>query len=287
MTVTKRILSLASMALMTLAILVAIGPRSQARAADCFNPYAVGPTESWHSIANVCGIDFKTLWDANPDYHRRGYVLITGDQLTLPGREGKPPGGLTSYTVQPGDSWYRIAQNHNLTFRDLRAFNPKLWLKRCIFIRPGDVMMLPWLGAPAAEAAVEPAAEPAAEPAPAEAAAEPAPAEAAAEPAPAEAAAMDVSGCPADLTIFGSSFMAGGLLQVVSATPFDLYVAEGDQSQVAGQAQPEAILTILTDVSCHDGWLWWQVTDESQGLTGWAAMDLNAEGLPPIDPLTQ
>ena len=249
MTLTKRILSLASMALMTLAILVAIGPRSQARAADCFNPYAVGPTESWHSIANVCGLDFQALWDANPTYHRSGYVLYTGDQLTLPGRDGKPPAGLTAYTVVKGDSWYRIAQDHNLTFRDVRAFNPELWQKRHIIIHPGDVMMLPLLDAAVEEVEIVPIE------------------------------------CPADLTIFGPSFMTGGLLQVVSATPFDLYMAEGDRSQVAGQAQPGAVLKTLTDVTCVDGWLWWQATDESQGLTGWAVMDLNITGLPPVDPI--
>lgn len=263
MTLTKRILSLTSMALMTLAILVAIGPRSQARAADCFNPYAVGPTESWHSIANVCGIDFKALRDANPTHIRRGDVLYTGELLTLPGREYKPTAGLTSYTVVKGDSWYRIAQDHGLTFRDVRAFNPQLWQKRHIIIHPGDVMMLPLLGAAVAETPAESAAVEATQP----------------------PVAMDTSGCPADLTIFGSAFMTGGLLQVVSSTPFDLFVAQGDRSQVAGQAQPGAVLTVLTDVSCLDGWLWWQVTDESQGLTGWAAMDLNATGLPPIDPV--
>ena len=268
MTLTKRILSLASMALMTLAILVAIGPRSQAKAADCFNPYAVGPTESWHSIANVCGIPFQALRDANSDHIRKGDILFTGELLTLPGRDDKPPAGLTSYTVVKGDSWYRIAQDHNLTFRDVRAFNPHLWQKRHIIIHPGDVMMLPWLGAAVAEVSAEPA-----------------PAEAAVVEETQPAVEIEPIACPADLTIFGPAFMTGGLLQVVSSTPFDLYVAQGDQSQVAGQAQPGAILKILTDVSCLDGWLWWQVTDESQGLTGWAAMDLNATGLPPIDPV--
>ncbi len=74
-------------------------------------------------------------------------ILYTGELLTLPERDQKPPAGLTTYTVVKGDSWYRIAQDHNLTFRDVRAFNPELWLKRHIIIHPGDVMMLPWLGA--------------------------------------------------------------------------------------------------------------------------------------------
>lgn len=277
MTLTKRILSLASMALMTLAILVAIGPGSQAAAADCFNPYAVGPTESWHSIANVCKLDYDKLRELNHRYDRPRDILYVGDLLTLPDRDQKPQAGLFTYTVQPGDSWYRIAQDHNLTFRDVRAFNPKLWLKRCIFIRPGDVMMLPWTEPMAVETpVVETPVEPVAEPAPAEAVI-------VEETQP--PAAMDASGCPADLTVFSQTFMIGSLVKVASSTPFDLYVAEGDKSELAGQAQPEAVLKILTDVSCLDGWLWWQVTDESQGLTGWAAMDLNTTALPPINPV--
>ncbi len=271
MTLTKRILSLASMALMTLAILVAIGPRSQAKAADCFNPYAVGRTESWHSIANLCNIPFAELRAANQTHIRWRDILYTGELLTLPGRDLKPANGLTAYTVVKGDSWYRIAQNHGLTFRDVRAFNPKLWKQRHRFIHPGDVMMLPLAGAAAAVAPVEPVvAEVVVEPVVAEVVVEPV---VVAETQP--AAVMDASGCPADLTVFGPGFMTDGLLKVVSSTPFDLYVAEGDQSQVAGQAQPGAVLKILTDISCLDGWLWWQVTDESQNLTGWAAMDLN------------
>ncbi len=42
MTLTKRILSLASMALMTLAILVAIGPRSSASGGRLFQPLRRG-----------------------------------------------------------------------------------------------------------------------------------------------------------------------------------------------------------------------------------------------------
>jgi len=270
MTLTKRILSLISMTVMALAILIAIGPRSQARAADCFNPYAVGPTESWHSIANVCGIPFQALRDANPSHIRRGDILFTGELLTLPERDPKPESGPSAYTVAPGDSWYRIAQDHGLTFRDVRAFNPHLWLKRHEIIRPGDQMTLPLL-VPVAEEVViitdtaeAPAEAPAVETQP--------------------AFTLDASGCPTVLD-FGPAYSAGGLLKVVSAAPLDLYVAQGDRSQVAGQVAPDTILKVLTDTSCIDGWLWWQVTDEVQGLTGWAAVEFTA--VPVLDPITE
>ncbi len=226
MTRTKRILSLISMTVMALAILIAVGPASHARAADCFNPYAVGPTESWHSIANVCGIPFQALRDANPSHIRKGDILFTGELLTLPERDPKPEAGPGTYSVKPGDSWYRIAQDHGLTFRDVRAFNPHLWLKRHEIIRPGDQMMLPLLMPAAAETVIitdtaeTPAETPVAEPAP--------------------AITLDASGCPTTLD-FGPAYSAGGLLKVVSAAPLDLYAAQGDRSQVAGQVAPGVI----------------------------------------------
>lgn len=277
MTLTKRFLSLASMALMTLAILVAIGPRSQAKAADCFNPYAVGRTESWHSIANLCNIPFAELRAANQTHIRWRDILYTGELLTLPGRDLKPANGLTAYTVVKGDSWYRIAQNHGLTFRDVRAFNPKLWKQRHRFIHPGDVMMLPLAGAAAAVAPVEPVvAEVVVEPVVAEVVVEPV---VVAETQP--AAVMDASGCPADLD-FGASYSVGGLLQLDSPDPLDLYAAEGDRTTVVGQVAPGTVLQVLTNTSCIDGWLWWQVTDEPQGLTGWATAELTA--IPVLNP---
>ena len=273
MTLTKRILSLASMALMTLAILVAIGPGSQAAAADCFNPYAVGPTESWHSIANVCKLDYDKLRELNHRYDRPRDILYVGDLLTLPDRDQKPQAGLFTYTVQPGDSWYRIAQDHNLTFRDVRAFNPKLWLKRCIFIRPGDVMMLPWTEPMAVETPVveTPAVEtPAAE--------TPVVETPVVETSP---LLMDASGCPTMLD-FGDAYSIGHMLKVVSPTPLDLYANEGDRSQVVGTVAPETILKLMTNTACADGWLWWQVTDEAQGLTGWVSVEFTA--VPVLDP---
>ncbi len=172
--------------------------------------------------------------------------------------------------MKPGDSWYRIAQDHGLTFRDVRAFNPHLWLKRHEIIRPGDQMMLPLLMPAAAETVIitdtaeTPAETPVAEPAP--------------------AITLDASGCPTTLD-FGPAYSAGGLLKVVSAAPLDLYAAQGDRSQVAGQVAPGVILKVLTDASCIDGWLWWQVTDEAQALTGWAGVEVTA--VPVLDAVTE
>jgi LysM repeat protein len=313
--------------MLALALLIIFGTSSHAAGKDCFNPYAVGPTESWHSIADNCNIDYHALRDANASHIRHGDILYTGELLTLPDLPPKPESGLSTYTVAPGDSWYRIAQDNGLTFRDVRAFNPHLWKNRGEIIHPGDQFMLPLLvpvqteeaaaveepvaeeaateeapaeetateEAPAEEAATEeaPAEEAATEEAPAEGAAtEEAPAEeAATEEAPAEEAVaeepapaveMTESGCPTELTL-GAPYMAGGQVQVSGDAPINLYEAEGDLSTIVGQVAPGTILQVNTDVSCIDGWLWWQVTDESQGLTGWTGADIGA--IPVLDPV--
>lgn len=77
----------------------------------------------------------------------------TSAQTTLPQAQ---PGGLItptaigdssdgcSYTVQPGDTFYRIAVGNNLTLEELTAANPQI--SNPDILSPGDIVLLPGCG---------------------------------------------------------------------------------------------------------------------------------------------
>lgn len=92
----------------------------------------------------------------------------TSPQAALPPAQ---PGGLItptaigdssdgcSYTVQPGDTFYRIAVGNNLTLEELTAANPQI--SNPDILSPGDIVLLPGCGQGAsAETQPDPAQQP-------------------------------------------------------------------------------------------------------------------------------
>lgn len=110
--------------------------------ADAF-VYTVRQGEYWILIARKFGITYDALRAANSElWGLRGELIWTGDQMVIPGLTAADQWETTNYTVQPGDSWYRIADNFGVSYWDLRLDNLGLWQRRGIVIRPGDEMQI-------------------------------------------------------------------------------------------------------------------------------------------------
>ena len=69
---------------------------------------------------------------------RAGDGLVSGERLVIPA-DGTPPTSTTRYTVQPGDTLYRIAARYGTTVTAIATANnitdPNL-------IRPGQVLII-------------------------------------------------------------------------------------------------------------------------------------------------
>lgn len=145
--------------------------------------YTVRLGEYWILIARKFGVTYDALRGANGDlWALRGELIWPGDEMAIPGLTSADQWETLEYTVQPGDSWYRIADTFGVGYWDLRLDNLGLWRRRGIVIRPGDQMQIvnpnppsvaeqpavesavaaqPAAVAPAATATAQPAAAPA------------------------------------------------------------------------------------------------------------------------------
>ncbi len=113
--------------------------------------YVVQPGDSLYRIAARQGVDFNALMAAN-GFTSDKVIIYPGQVLILPGGSGGAaasgpasagPGG--SYTVQPGDSLYRIAARQGVDFDALMAANN--FTSGKVIIYPGEVLVLPGGGA--------------------------------------------------------------------------------------------------------------------------------------------
>ncbi len=89
------------------------------------NTYTVQAGDTLYAIAQRFGITVDALKSAN---NLTSNTLRVGQVLKIPtsssGTTPTPPtGGGTTYTVQPGDTLYRIAQNFGVTVKDLIDLN--------------------------------------------------------------------------------------------------------------------------------------------------------------------
>src|SRR5262245_10993066 len=132
--------------------------------------YVVQPGDSLYRIAARQGVDFVALMAAN-GFTSLNVIIYPGQVLILPGGSDSPatapespasgPGG--SYTVQPGDSLYRIAARQGVDFNALMEANG--FTSDTVIIYPGQVLVLPGgatspdTGAPASSVPAEPAPE--------------------------------------------------------------------------------------------------------------------------------
>lgn len=131
--------------------------------------YKVRLGEYWILIARKFGVTYDELRAANPElWTLRGELIWPGDEMSIPGLTAADQRATEEYTVQPGDSWYRIADMFGVSYWDLRLDNLGLWQRRGTVIRPGDQMQivapgpLAAIGEPSPATADEATAEPAA-----------------------------------------------------------------------------------------------------------------------------
>ncbi len=105
--------------------------------------YKVRLGEYWILIARKFGVTYDELRAANPElWALRGELIWPGDEMSIPGLTAADQRATEEYTVQPGDSWYRIADKFGVSYWDLRLDNLGLWRRRGIVIRPGDQMQV-------------------------------------------------------------------------------------------------------------------------------------------------
>ena len=114
-------------------------------------PYIVQPGDSLYRIAARQGVSISALMAAN-GFTTLNVILQIGQVLTLPGVPGVPAGGgaapnpgpttaAGTYTVQPGDSLYRIAAQQGVDFSALMAANGFTTDK--VILQIGQVLNIP------------------------------------------------------------------------------------------------------------------------------------------------
>lgn len=105
--------------------------------------YTVRLGEYWILVARKFGVTYTDLRAANGDlWVLRGELIWPGDEMAIPGLTAADQWATIEYSVQPGDSWYRIAATFGVSYWDLRLDTLGLWRRRGVVIRPGDQMQI-------------------------------------------------------------------------------------------------------------------------------------------------
>lgn len=90
------------------------------------NYYAILSGDTLYSIAQFFNVSLDDLLEANPAINP--YQLLVGQIVCIP--LATPPiaclAGTEYYTIQPGDTFYTIAQRFNTTVEDLIRLNPTI-----------------------------------------------------------------------------------------------------------------------------------------------------------------
>lgn len=100
--------------------------------------YWVQPGDTLWRIARRFGLTLQQLLNANPQIQNPA-LLYVGQRLEVPD-QNQPP-NTTRYVVQPGDTFYRIAQRNRISLEALLAANPQV--SNPNLIRPGLVIYIP------------------------------------------------------------------------------------------------------------------------------------------------
>lgn len=106
--------------------------------------YTVQPGDSMFRIAQRFGVSLDALIAANPQIPNPN-LIFPGQIVCVPSSPAPPPPvcppGTFRYTVQPGDSMFRIAQRFGVSLNALIAANPQIPNPNLIF--PGQVICVP------------------------------------------------------------------------------------------------------------------------------------------------
>lgn len=110
--------------------------------------YTVKAGDTLYGISNQFGVSVTELADLN---NVNAQTLQIGQVLTIPAKSGTNPNNMFMYTVQKGDSLYKIAQKYNTTVQAITSLNnltsTNLSIGQVLRIpemyTPEDQMMLP------------------------------------------------------------------------------------------------------------------------------------------------
>lgn len=105
--------------------------------------YIVQPWETWESMDTLAarfGVTTNELIAANPILQT--VPMYPGMMLTIPGRPpvALPANGYLEYVVQPGDSFFKIANKFRLNYRNVVAQNPQIPNSDVLW--PGEIVYL-------------------------------------------------------------------------------------------------------------------------------------------------
>ncbi len=115
-------------------------------APPCPFSYTVQPGDTLFFIAQRFGVTLQALIAANPQIPDPN-LIFPGQVITIPCPTPPPPPPCPfSYTVQPGDTLFFIAQRFGVSLQKLIAANPQIPDPNLIF--PGQVITIPCPGDP-------------------------------------------------------------------------------------------------------------------------------------------
>lgn len=107
--------------------------------------YTVRSGDSWFSVSRATGVSVSALQAANPGLLRPpSNWLYVGDRMWIPCGGGGGGGGCVfHYTVQRGDSWFRISQATGVPMHLLQAANPGKVRPPSYVLYVGEVLCIP------------------------------------------------------------------------------------------------------------------------------------------------
>lgn len=108
-------------------------------------PYIVRPGDTMFSIARQFGVSLDALIAANPQIPDPSQIR-PGQVVCIPRQSTTCPPGTFSYTVQPGDTMFTIAQRFGVSLNALIAANPQIPNPNLIF--PGQIVCVPIVSQP-------------------------------------------------------------------------------------------------------------------------------------------
>ncbi|MGE3912340.1 MAG: LysM peptidoglycan-binding domain-containing protein [Chloroflexota bacterium] len=115
---------------------------------QCGATYTVSPGDTLYSLAQQCGTTVDAIVSANPSITNPD-MIAAGSELALPttASAGPDQNEMDTYRIQPGDTLYSIAQQHDTSVPALLESNPQIENPNTILV--GQDLQIP--GSVAAE----------------------------------------------------------------------------------------------------------------------------------------